>query len=148
MLKNYLSPMTMSILGALGLSILSGCPNDTAKPPSLPTSPTLDIFLYQSGHEVIVGRSVRIAGYLISAARDTLDKERVYLSSSPVEVGNLTPIDFAFTDINDPTGFREEVIFVCRNVGFVIITAVYKDSQGNTASTDTVGIEVIANPNG
>lgn len=134
-----------SILGSV---VLSGCQNDTRKSTQYYSAPHLKISIYQGDVEAPIGTIVRFAGYLISAANDTLDKEKVYFSAHPDSLGNMSPIGGAFTDINNLAGLSQDVIFTGIKEGMVTILGVYRDSQGLRVAADSVEIRVIGSING
>ena len=147
MLIQKLNLIIIVMAGAVSLGIFGGCGSDSTKPPILPPSPTLDIFLIPKGGERIIESSVLIGGYLISTEQDTLRSENIYFSSSPDSIGSLSTLT-VITDPIAPSGFSENVRFTSSKLGRVVITAVYKDLQGDVAASDTVEILVIPNPNG
>jgi len=135
------------LIGIIGIFILSNCAKDTTNPSIVPKNPTLDISIYQGDIEAIIGTNVRIAGYLINANQDTMGNEKFFISSYPDSIGILSPNGGIFTDVNSPTGLKDDVIFVGSKLGLVTITGIYRDFQGNIASSDSIKLTII-NPNG
>jgi len=147
LLIRYLKFIKLFLFGIFGLIVLINCSDDTAKPSVIPANPDLDISIYQGDIEAILGTNVKIAGYLTNSDGDTMSNEKIYVSSSPDSIGNLSPLGGVFTDTDNPTGFRNDVIFVGLKLGLVTITGVYRDFQGNVASSDSIKLTII-NPNG
>ena len=136
------------ITGLFSIYIVSGCSNDTNRPSHLSATPYLDISIYQGDVEAPIGTTVRFKGYLISASKDTLDKERIFFSVYPDTLGTMVPVSGAITDVNNPAGFREGVIFTPLKEGRATILGVYRDAQGLRVAADSVEIKVIGSING
>lgn len=137
--SRFFVPILVSIMGGF---FLWSCEDEITPPPVPPLIYSLDIFLLNGNPEVFVDSSTRIGGYLTGVNHDTLSGEKIYFTVSPSSAGNISPNIGAFTDPSESDGFTGSVIFVARNPSNATIYGRYRDQEGATVASDTIGLRI------
>ncbi len=139
-----LATLFMVLTFAMGAMLITSCDKDnpsTIQPPMF----SLDIYYHiGSDPEIYLNNSSKIAGMLMDSNFGKLDARKIHFDVEPPEIGYITPIGHAYTDVTDSTGFRENVLFTGRNVGIATIYARYyhNDNYDVLSAQDTLRIQV------
>ncbi len=130
-----------TIFGILLIIGCDACDDGVTDPEVTRPEYTLSINLHNNAApEMYIDESVQIAGSLSDRQGNKLVNQKVIFYIQPDSVGSISPNLGAFTDPNDPSGFREQVTFVARKEGIALITAKYK-IDGLDRAIDTLYVQ-------